>query len=79
MLTPPFSETVTLAAYKTTSWIAFWLTFAMMVAVITYIAYTKKRRTGTFWFVNGPLIMVCVASILVIVCIYTFFDVFCVF
>jgi hypothetical protein len=38
----------------------------IMIVMIAYTYYTKKRRYGTYWQKNGPLILIIIAMPLVI-------------
>jgi hypothetical protein len=63
---PLVGGTVTGAATRFGHWFGFALTAAMLIAMISYVAYGLKKRWGHGCKRYGPLIFVCVAFPLII-------------
>jgi len=57
--------TVTAAARTAGHWISFGLTLAMMIGLCVYVAIKRKQRWGSWWRINGPLILSFIAAIFI--------------
>jgi len=57
--------TVSAAARSLGHYISFGVTLVIMIALCVYVGLKRKQRFGSWWKVNGPLVLSIIASIFI--------------